>query len=86
MKVNSPESLDFLTNLNLDIIISCFWSEIFKETLLNIPKLGVYNIHTAYLPKNRGSRPIPWSLINGDNHTQDDDRSRQWTYRCSFKG
>ncbi len=69
MKVNSPESITLLAKLNLDIIISCFWSEIFKETLLNIPKLGVYNFHTAYLPKNRGSRPIPWALINSDNYT-----------------
>jgi methionyl-tRNA formyltransferase len=68
MKVNSPESLELLTSLNLDIILSCFWSEIFKESILNIPKLGVYNFHTAFLPKNRGSRPIPWAIIKGEKH------------------
>ncbi|GEM_PF-796719 len=66
MKVNNPESLRLLTSLKLDIIVSCFWSELFKEPLLNIPKLGCYNFHTAALPKNRGSRPLPWAMINGE--------------------
>ena len=66
MKVNSNASLELLSSLNLDLIVSCFWSELFKETVLNIPKLGVFNIHTALLPANRGSRPGPWAIINGD--------------------
>lgn len=66
MKVNSHASLELLSSLNLDLIVSCFWSELFKETVLNIPKLGVFNIHTALLPANRGSRPGPWAIINGD--------------------
>lgn len=68
MKVNSEDSLKLLTSLNLDVILSCFWSEIFKEPILNVPKIGVYNFHTAFLPKNRGSRPIPWALIKGETH------------------
>jgi len=66
MKVNSPQSIQLLSSLHLDIIISCFWSELFKETILKIPKLGVFNIHTALLPANRGSRPGPWAIIKGD--------------------
>lgn len=69
MRVNSGKSLSLLQSLNLDIIFSCFWSEIFREAILNIPKLGVFNIHTAFLPKNRGSRPIPWALINEEKVT-----------------
>lgn len=68
LRVNSKEAIQLLSGLNLDIILSCFWSEIFKEEALNIPKLGVFNFHTAYLPLNRGSRPLPWALIKGENH------------------
>ncbi len=66
MKVNSKASLELLNALQLDVIFSCFWSELFKEEVLGIPKLGIFNFHTAYLPKNRGSRPIPWSIIKGE--------------------
>lgn len=69
MKVNSQESLSLLQSLNLDVIFSCFWSEIFREPVLNIPRFGVFNLHTALLPKNQGSRPIPWSLINEEGFT-----------------
>ncbi|MEQ9188370.1 MAG: formyltransferase family protein [Cryomorphaceae bacterium] len=65
MKVNSQEARDLLDSLDLDIVFSCFWSELFKEEVLSIPRLGVFNFHTAELPKNRGSRPIPWSIIHG---------------------
>lgn len=68
MKVNSGESVELLRSLDLDIILSCFWGEIVKEPVLNIARLGMYNFHTAYLPKNRGSRPIPWALIEGEAH------------------
>lgn len=67
MKVNSTESLALLQSLNLDIIFSCFWSEIFKEPLLNIPRYGIFNLHTALLPKNQGSRPLPWAIIKGES-------------------
>jgi len=68
MKVNSEPSLELLRSLKLDVIFSCFWSELFKEDILSIPKHGVFNFHTAYLPNNRGSRPIPWALIKGDEY------------------
>lgn len=67
MQVNSKKSIDLLASLNLDVIVSCFWSELFQETILNIPKLGVFNVHTALLPANRGSRPGPWAIISGAN-------------------
>ena len=69
MKVNSEEAQKLLRSLNLDIIFSCFWSEIIKQETLDIPRLGIFNLHTAYLPLNRGSRPIPWSLIEGEPFT-----------------
>ncbi|MEX2595552.1 MAG: formyltransferase family protein [Salibacteraceae bacterium] len=69
INVNSNEARKILTEANLDIILSCFWSQMFREPTLNIPKLGIYNFHTAYLPKNRGSRPIPWALIKGESQT-----------------
>lgn len=66
LNVNSSESLALLQSLNLDIIFSCFWSEIFREPLLNISRYGVFNLHTALLPNNQGSRPLPWAIIKGE--------------------
>jgi len=65
MKVNSAECVYLLGTLDLDVVFSCFWGEIFKKETLEIPKLGIFNLHTAYLPKNRGARPLPWAIIEG---------------------
>lgn len=65
--INSEESLEFLKSFNLDIIFSIAASQIFKENILNLPKIGCFNIHTSKLPKNRGMMPNFWSLYNYEN-------------------
>ena len=62
--INSKESLHYLNSLSLDIIFSIAASQIFKKDVLNIPKIGCFNIHTSKLPKNRGMMPNFWSLYN----------------------
>lgn len=65
--INSKESLQYLSSLNLDIIFSIAASQIFKKDVLNIPQIGCFNIHTSKLPKNRGMMPNFWSLFNFEN-------------------
>lgn len=50
INVNSSQMIDILSEMDLDIIFSVFWGDIIKQTVLNIPRLGVFNLHTAYLP------------------------------------
>lgn len=69
MNVNSDKAIDILVESNLDVIFSCFWGQIIKQKVLDIPRLGIYNLHTAHLPLNRGSRPIPWAIIKGELYT-----------------
>jgi methionyl-tRNA formyltransferase len=64
--INSQDSLNFLKTLNLDIVFSIAASQIFKEDILNLPRIGCFNIHTSKLPKNRGMMPNFWSLYNYD--------------------
>jgi methionyl-tRNA formyltransferase len=64
--INSQDSLNFLREMNIDVIFSIAASQIFKKGILELPKLGCYNIHTSKLPKNRGMMPNFWSLYNYD--------------------
>lgn len=52
-----------------DLIITCAYGQIIPEGLLNIPKFGSVNVHASLLPKYRGSAPIQWCLINGEDKT-----------------
>ncbi len=65
--INSKESLNTLRDFDLDVVFSVAASQIFKKGILELPKLGCLNIHTAKLPKNRGMMPNFWSLLNYDH-------------------
>lgn len=54
---------------NPDLIITCAYGQIIPEVLLNLPKIGAFNVHASLLPKYRGGAPIHWALINGEKQT-----------------
>jgi methionyl-tRNA formyltransferase len=62
--INSQESIELINKLEVDVIFSVAASQIFKNEILDLPRLGCYNIHTSKLPKNRGMMPNFWSLYN----------------------
>ena len=67
--VNSDESLSVLRSVDADLFISITGNQIFKRPLLDIPRLGTLNLHTALLPKYRGLMPSFWVLKNREKQT-----------------
>lgn len=63
--VNSAESVELLRRLAPDILF-CNGSSILKKRVIEIPPLGVVNIHTGVVPDYRGPSPEFWALHNGD--------------------
>jgi methionyl-tRNA formyltransferase len=63
------EILNELTNLNIDLIVTCAYGLIVPESILNLPKYKCVNIHTSLLPKYRGAAPIQYALLNNDSTT-----------------
>jgi len=56
--VNEPSVLAELARLNVDLIVSCYFDQIFKGPIIALPRYGAYNIHTSLLPMNRGPMPV----------------------------
>jgi methionyl-tRNA formyltransferase len=52
-----------------DLYIVASYGYIVSQKLLNIPRLGVLNVHTSLLPKYRGASPIESAILNGDDET-----------------
>lgn len=65
----SREGIEDIENLNPDIVVTAAFGQILSERFLAIPKFGVLNVHASLLPKYRGSSPIQWSIINGDEQS-----------------
>lgn len=64
--IHQPEFLDKLRRKDLDLIISVAAPTIFKQELIELPRLGCINIHHAPLPRYRGMMPNFWQLYHGE--------------------
>ena len=65
----SVEGVDTLKQLNPDIMVTAAYGQILSTEVLNIPRLGVINVHASLLPLHRGSSPIQNAILRGDKVT-----------------
>ncbi|MCM8537809.1 MAG: hypothetical protein NE334_17840 [Lentisphaeraceae bacterium] len=61
--------IEKLSKLKPDLILSCSYSMILREEILETVSLNAVNAHASLLPKNRGPNPIQWSIIKGEQKT-----------------
>ncbi|MCX2719871.1 formyltransferase family protein [Lentiprolixibacter aurantiacus] len=55
--------IELLKGFKLDYIIGIHFPVIIPKEVLNIPKVGVLNLHPAYLPYNRGWHTPSWAIL-----------------------
>lgn len=69
VKVKDADSVEALRNLDADIFVVAAYGQILSKEILDIPPKGCINVHTSLLPKYRGSAPIQWAIIQGEEET-----------------
>lgn len=52
-----------------DLLLSFYYRGILPEPLLNLPRLGAFNIHGSLLPQYRGRAPVNWAILRGEEKT-----------------
>lgn len=67
--VNTPAALDHLRSLEPDVCLVAAYGQILSKELLEIPRLGAFNIHASLLPKYRGAAPIQYAIWNGETES-----------------
>lgn len=60
---------EILQELAPDVIVVTAFGQILPKRILDLPRYGCINVHASLLPKYRGSAPIQWAVINGDEET-----------------
>ncbi|MCW5982637.1 MAG: methionyl-tRNA formyltransferase [Bryobacteraceae bacterium] len=68
-KVNRPEVIAFLKQLGVDAMAVVAYGKIIPQAIIDIPRLGIVNVHASLLPKYRGAAPIQWAVANGETVT-----------------
>ena len=67
--INHPLWARRIANLKPDILFSFSYRKLLKPAILDIPRHGCLNLHSALLPRYRGRCPINWVLVNGETET-----------------
>lgn len=67
--INESSFIRQLQDKNPDLIIVAAYGQKLGRDILNLPQYGCINIHPSLLPKYRGSAPVNYAIINGDNQT-----------------
>ncbi len=52
-----------------DLIVVAAYGQILRPSILEIPRLGVLNVHASLLPRWRGAAPVQAALLAGDRVT-----------------
>jgi hypothetical protein len=63
--INQPAVVKLLEDLKPDIIVSAYFNQIIKEPIIELPRLGILNIHPGWPPAYRGAMAYFWVLKNG---------------------
>ena len=65
-RVKRPESVDYLRSLAPQAMVVVGYGQIIPQSIIDIPPLGILNVHASLLPKYRGAGPIQWAIVNGE--------------------
>ena len=68
-KVNCVEVIDLIKKSEPDLIVVASFSQIISKEIIEIPKLGIVNLHPSLLPKYRGPYPDQGVLLNNEKET-----------------
>lgn len=63
---NDKETVKYLKQKNIDVLLSINVYQRIKEDLLNLPKITALNNHFGLLPKYKGMAPYIWAMANGE--------------------
>jgi methionyl-tRNA formyltransferase len=58
-----------LRRFDPDIGVVVAYGHLLRPEVLEVPRLGMINVHASLLPLLRGAAPIPWAIAQGERET-----------------
>ena len=75
LDVNSPDGIAALSRLQPNLMVCIRYGQILRGNVLNLPDLGILNLHSGLLPQYRGAVASFWSLLH---HADDLGMTLHW--------
>jgi len=64
-RLRDPEVAETLNEWAPDLGVVAAYGKIIPESVLNLPRLGMINVHGSLLPRYRGAAPVQRAVIDG---------------------
>ncbi len=68
-RVRRAPNPETLAAFESDLMVVVGYGQIIPQTIIDLPKHGILNVHASLLPKYRGAAPIQWAIANGERET-----------------
>jgi len=64
-RLRDPEVKEILTRWAPELGVVAAYGKILPESVLNLPRFGMINVHASLLPRYRGAAPVQRAVIDG---------------------
>jgi len=68
-EVNAMRWIERIAMMNAEAIFSFYYRKMICPEILELPRVGAFNLHGSLLPAYRGRCPVNWVIINGETQT-----------------
>lgn len=68
-KIRDPAFIEQLRAVAPDLIVVVAYGQILPSAVLDLARLGVWNVHASLLPRWRGAAPVARAIMAGDAET-----------------
>jgi methionyl-tRNA formyltransferase len=68
-RIRRPEVVREIAALAPEVMVVVGYGQILPQSILDIPPLGIVNVHASLLPKYRGAAPVQWAIARGESVT-----------------
>lgn len=68
-RIRHPEVYETLVALNPEVMVVVGYGQIIPQSIIDLPRHGIINVHASLLPRYRGAAPVQWAIANGETTT-----------------
>lgn len=68
-RIRHADVVEQLKQMKPEAMVVVGYGQIIPQAIIDIPRLGILNVHASLLPKYRGAAPIQWAIAEGETRT-----------------
>ncbi len=68
-RIRRPPNVDLLRSFDTDLMVVVGYGQLIPQSIIDLSRHGILNVHASLLPAYRGAAPIQWAIANGETRT-----------------